>query len=569
MNYKLHQPAAVNESLRPELDLEGNPFYVYAEAYEIPPEFQSRLQHRNCERSKVSPSKILCYKNIHGQSVPELRVNHASDKSNGLPAIERVLCIGNELQERGNQGSGVLARADDAAALSKILNSQPVVGEAAYSTIVTTHKNPEDRHGKAYNPDATPSPVQAHVGYTRVSIAQRLGEQLIIKPAKPGYKPEDPANSITPADIDTKPMDFKLKFTNAATLMSLSVQTGRWEGQTVPFANIPENPWEIDSHYAEGVFTGKIAYKIEGQRYLFRLSKHMKRLKDNLAALKIDASEEMLREITCSQLAADDEWIPDARINVGNPDGATPQETEGLGNRYYGRDVTDSTAYGPGIGGPGVVLTSIGTVVGKYMPTEVKALKIIMLGARPVSAETAGIKEKGNYRSPMRKLLPYKLQGYHEALFTAGTEDTPVEKRRPQEGTGCNFIGVRYAKDENEKPTLLIPNPNTHRDILNGITAESVKELAEYYGYNIEYRDLTVEELASCDEVMATGTAMSIQAIRQIDTELEGINNRPVFQSKFGTEVGPVTQKLANDLKRILRREHPEQKFNDWMELAV
>ncbi len=555
-NYELTQPSTVNESLQEELDPKtGNPIYAYVEADKILPEFRGRIKGR-IQQAKLRPSEVLCYRNIRGQWVPEHRNNYKA------PSVDTELMsdrIQKALQEPENQGPGVLARAGDAPKLSRALHPKPPVGEAAYSTIITTHRNSKDVHGRAYSPGAEPTPAQDHVEYTRVSMATRLGEALIIKPAKPGYKPEDPANSITPADINTKSTDFKLKFTNAATLMSLNVQAGKWEGQTVPFANIPENPWEIDSHYAEGVFTGKIAYKIEGKRYVFRLSKHMKRLRDNLAALKIDASEEMLRGITCAQLAADDEWIPDAHMNVGNPDGTTQEEVEGLGNRYYGRDVTDSTAYGPGIGGPGVVLTSIGTVVGKYMPPSAKTLKIIMLGARPVNAETAGIKEKGNYRPAMRKLSPYKSKGYHEALFTA--------EGRLQEGTGCNFIGVRYGTSEDEMPTLLIPNPNTHKDILNGITAESVRELAEHYGYKIEFRDIAVEELASCDEVMATGTAMSIQGIHQIDTELEGVN-RPVFQSKFGAEVGPVTKRLADDLKRILRKEHPEQRFNDWMELA-
>lgn len=563
-------PTAINENLRPKINpATGSLIYKCIAKGNIPEEFRYRL--RNPIIASTRERKILCYENMHGQWVPELR----GPTSPGITNPDMVNRVVGELRYNSeNQAAGVLARAGDAPALSKALNPKPVIGEAAYSATITTHRSPDDRHGRAYDASDTPSePVKQHVGYTRISIAKRLGLPLIVKPIKPGYKPQDPTNSIVPSDIDTKEMDFNLKFTNAATIMSLNVQTGKWEGQTVPFANIPENPWEIDSHYAEGVFTGKIAYKIEGKRYLFRLSKHMKRLSSNLSALGIKADEKMLREVTCSQLAADDEWIPDARINVGNPDGTTPGELEGLGNRYYGRDVTDSTAFGPGIGGPGVVLTSIGTVVGKYMPKDAKTLKIILLGDRPVNAETAGIKEKANYRRPMSKLMAHKSKGYHEALFTAGEKtgdtslDRPLENRRLQEGTGCNFILIKYGKVEGEKPTLFIPNPTNHKDILNGITAESVRELAEFEGYNIEYRDITVAELAIADEVMATGTAMSIQGINRIDTELEG-ENKPVFQSKFGADIGPITKKLIDHMKRILRREHPEEKFNDWMELA-
>lgn len=74
---------------------------------------------------------------------------------------------------------------------------------------------------------------------------------------------------------------------------------------------------------------------------------------------------------------------------------------------------------------------------------------------------------------------------------------------------------------------------------LNGITRQTVMQLASELGYKLEEDFITVEDLKSADEVFITGTAAEVTAIGKIDETLY--------------DVGPVTRALREAYENLVR----------------
>lgn len=117
-----------------------------------------------------------------------------------------------------------------------------------------------------------------------------------------------------------------------------------------------------------------------------------------------------------------------------------------------------------------------------------------------------------------------------EAL-AAGVQDALMHdyKGRLSEATGANLFLVIGGE-------LHTPTTET---ILNGITRQTVMELARKRGLKVVEREIYPDELAKASEVFLTGTAVEVQPVGAID----------------GREypVGPVTQQLQADYAALVR----------------
>ncbi len=118
----------------------------------------------------------------------------------------------------------------------------------------------------------------------------------------------------------------------------------------------------------------------------------------------------------------------------------------------------------------------------------------------------------------------------HEAE-RAGYDDALMLDWRGQvaEGTGANIF--------------LIKDGKIHTPIadcfLNGITRQTVIELAKNRGIEVEERAIMPDELQSFDEVFITGTAAEVTAVGKID------------DIKY--TVGSITQQLREDYENLVR----------------
>lgn len=99
----------------------------------------------------------------------------------------------------------------------------------------------------------------------------------------------------------------------------------------------------------------------------------------------------------------------------------------------------------------------------------------------------------------------------------------------PVEATGANLFRIKDGVIRTPKPDCF----------LNGITRQTVIELAHDSGYTVEEDHITMEDLKSADEVFITGTAAEVTAIGKIDDT--------VFS------VGPVTRALREAYENLVR----------------
>ncbi len=117
-----------------------------------------------------------------------------------------------------------------------------------------------------------------------------------------------------------------------------------------------------------------------------------------------------------------------------------------------------------------------------------------------------------------------------EALV-AGAQDALMHdyKGRLSEATGANlFLAIN---GELHTPTT--------ETILNGITRQTVIELARKGGIKVIEREIYPDELAQASEVFLTGTAVEVQPVGKID------------QREY--PVGPITQKLKAEYAALVR----------------
>ncbi len=561
------EPAEPDRNLFHAKDEQGRVIQEWKEASELHPAYIARVDDPKVQHNQ--DGKIFCYQTIHGDWVAELR-----DKSpwnhivSGRELMRRR--VATALDNPQSQAKGVLTRGGgivDAIVLTSEFQPRDFRGHRASPVAITTHNHIGDRHGKLYIPGRTP---EGEIGYTRIAIASTRYDRdpendLIMDQITPGTFPDDPGYTVTPGDINTIPLRFEGIATDAMTFAHRDPRIKKWLAQTRPYAHTMTHPYDARNHYPNNFFTGIVAYEIEGGIYVFRLDEHLKRAERNAKALDIpDISRELLEEMTREQLHADKRWIPSARTNIDDPENP---EHRGVGNRYYYRMTGNRVTRGPRLTKadsemhqPTDMLQAVGNPVGPYK--DVDMLSIMLGPKRPVTEDTAAVKSGPNYPRPVQWVLPHARKGYHDALFTAPACDNETfEERRLQEGTSCNYIVVKYGSND-EPPTLFIPDAKLHNDILPGINAASVAELASSYGYKVVYQEVKVKDLFDADEVLVTGTAMMVRGVNRIDTE-EG---RIIFDKKGQQKMGKVGQRLADDMKRIMRREHQDPRFNDWMQ---
>jgi branched-chain amino acid aminotransferase len=113
--------------------------------------------------------------------------------------------------------------------------------------------------------------------------------------------------------------------------------------------------------------------------------------------------------------------------------------------------------------------------------------------------------------------------GFHDALMLDW-------RGHVAEATGANFFMVKDG-------TLNTPTPDC---FLNGITRQTVMQLARLRQIPVVERTIMPSELAGADEIFLTGSAAEVTAVGQID------------DMKF--KVGPITQMLADDYAKEVRK---------------
>ncbi|MEM7548970.1 MAG: branched-chain amino acid aminotransferase [Bacteroidota bacterium] len=272
---------------------------------------------------------------------------------------------------------------------------------------------------------------------------------------------------------------------------------GEWKDFNIhPYSNLSMSPAATVIHYGQSIFEGLKAYKtVADESVVFRPLENWKRLNASAERMCIpQISEEIFMSGLTELLRLDEAWIPNkpnTSLYIRPFIFATDE--------YVGIRPSDNYRF--------IIFTC---PVGAYYSEPVK-VKIETKYTRAIEGGTGYAKAAGNYAS---SLYPAKLaqeKGYHQLIWTDGKEHKYIE----ESGT-MNLVFVIDGK------IVTAPTGDT---ILRGITRDSVLTLAKDWGYEVEERRISVEEIiraiesGKLQEAFGVGTAATIAKIAVIGHE--------------------------------------------------
>jgi branched-chain amino acid aminotransferase len=141
----------------------------------------------------------------------------------------------------------------------------------------------------------------------------------------------------------------------------------------------------------------------------------------------------------------------------------------------------------------------------------------------------------GNYANSQLAKMEAIHSGYDEAIMLDVQGNVA-------EGSGENIFVVR--RGELKTPPLTA--------ILEGITRNSIIDLARHLGLQVHEAIFSRDELYIADEAFFTGTAAELTPIREVDNRTIG-SGRP----------GPVTHKLQQAFFRVVQGK--DDTFKEWL----
>ncbi len=273
-------------------------------------------------------------------------------------------------------------------------------------------------------------------------------------------------------------------------------------------------------HYGLGVFEGIRFYKTPEGPGIFRLKEHVKRL---------FASSHICR----IKVPFDYETLFNAHLEVVRVNGLTDgyiRPVVYLMDGPMGLLVTDDHPVGVFI-----ATWAWGAYLGEEGLKNGIRTKISSFSRNHVNAIMTKAKINGAYVNSILSKREAKQAGYDETIML--DTDGYIS-----EGSGENLFIVRDG--------VLKTTPLT--SVLEGITRDTVFELANRMGYRFVEDRFTRDELYVADEAFFTGTAAEITPIREVDDRVIG-EGRP----------GPVTKSIQEAYFKAVHGEDPQHK--DWI----
>ena len=260
-------------------------------------------------------------------------------------------------------------------------------------------------------------------------------------------------------------------------------------------------------HYGTGVFEGVRAYDTPNGPAIFRLKEHTNRLFDAAKKINIEVPFE-LDEIIDAQC----ETLNKNQLNAGYIRPIIYLGNEGLGLRAKDLSVNVAIA---------------AWEWPSYMDPEAKKKGISIAKSSYLQYENplhSGNKIIGTYFQNTMAL--------HEAIDKGADEALMMDVNGfISEGSGENIFIVKDLK-------LMTP---TKDHCLNGITRQSVIQIAKDLNYDVIEKNLTFDDLISADEAFFTGTAVEITPISKVD------------EVKIGHDgAGEITKVLQNKFDEVI-----------------
>jgi len=272
-------------------------------------------------------------------------------------------------------------------------------------------------------------------------------------------------------------------------------------------------------HYGLGAFEGIRAYETEFGGAIFRLSEHTERLFD--AAKKINIaipySKEELEEVQKEAMTKN-------KLQEG-----------------YIRPIVFLGSESMGLRAKDLVSVNVAVACWEwpsYMDPEAKKKGISIIKSPYQQYENplySNNKIIGTYINSIMAL--------HDALAKNADEAILLDKNGfISEGSGENLFIIKDSK-------LLTPKTDF---CLNGITRQTVMQIAIDLGIEVEEKNLIFDELVDADEAFFSGTAVEITPITKVDNSIIG----------SGT-IGPISERLQSKYSEIVCGK--DTTYSDWL----
>lgn len=326
------------------------------------------------------------------------------------------------------------------------------------------------------------------------------------------------------AKPDQNSLGFGKYFTDHMFIMDYDEGQGWHDARIVPYAPLVLDPACMMLHYGQGIFEGMKAYKgPNGETLLFRPKKNMERVNisnDRLCIPQIDT--DFCVEAIKQLVKVDEDWIPTAE-----------------GTSLYIRPFIIATEVALGVHpAKSYQFIVILSPVGAYYPEGLNPVKIYVEPhyVRAVKGGVGFAKTPANYAASLKAQMEAKEKGYTQVLWLDGLEKKYIE----EVGTMNVFFVIGDT----------IVTPELNGSILAGITRDSSVELLRHWGYKVEERKISIQEVFEANEkgelkeVFGTGTAAVISPVGELnyDGKIITINNG---------EIGPFSHKLYDAITAI------------------
>ena len=272
------------------------------------------------------------------------------------------------------------------------------------------------------------------------------------------------------------------------------------DGELIPWREAKVHVLTHTLHYGMGVFEGVRAYLAVQGTCIFRLQDHTRRLFDSaqIMGMKIPYDEDTLNEVQ-----------------------RTVVRENGLQSGYI-RPVCFYGSEGMGLRADGLTVHVVVAAWewGAYLGAENMERGIRVhtssFTRHHVNISMCKAKANGHYINSILALQEALTNGYDEALLL------DVEGY-VAEGSGENLFVVKNG---------VIYTPEL-TSCLNGITRDTLFQLAAEIGVPVCERRITRDEVYIADEAFFTGTAAEVTPIRELDNRTIGSGGR-----------GPITERL-------------------------
>ena len=313
-------------------------------------------------------------------------------------------------------------------------------------------------------------------------------------------------------------------FTDHMFVMNYTEGKGWHDARIVPYGPIPLDPSAMVFHYGQTMFEGMKAYKgDDGTVYLFRPDMNAKRANSTNKRLCIpEIPEADFIEAVKTVVDIDRDWIP-----------TDP------GTSLYIRPFVIATDAFLGVAPSKTYLfIVILSPSGAYYESGLEPVGIWIEDeyVRAVKGGMGFTKTGGNYAASLIAQVKAHDDGYAQVLWLDGVERKYIEE------VGSMNIFFKIAGK--------VVTPMLNGSILPGITRNSIIRVCKDWGYEVEERKVSVEELVAAakdgtlEEVFGTGTAAVVSPVNK----LRYVDD--VMMIGDGS-IGELTQKLYDELTGI------------------